>query len=154
MCKFCWTLLVLLIVAGAVGVWRFMAGAPTTLAEDGRQVIQVSAAERNLVLGEMREFLVAVRKIVEAAEKNDMDTVASAAAAAGMKVTHAMPAGLMGKLPLEFKQLGMSVHSGFDQIALDAQSLGDPAHAREQLVQLLYKCEGCHASFRLEAAAE
>ena len=154
MCKLCWTLLVLLIAVAGVGVWRFMAGAPTTVAEDGRRVIQVSSAERNLVLREMREFLVAVRKIVEAAEKNDMDAVATAAAAAGMKVTHAMPPGLMGKLPLEFKQLGMSVHSGFDQIALDAQSLGDPGHTRGQLVQLLYKCEGCHASFRLEAAGQ
>ena len=61
---------------------------------------------------------------------------------------------LIGKLPLEFKQLGFSVHRDFDQIALDAESLGDRDHTLKQLAVLMQKCVVCHASHALSAGTE
>lgn len=43
---------------------------------------------------------------------------------------------LIGGLPLEFKQLGFSVHRDLDQIALDAESLGDRDHTLKQFSHL------------------
>ena len=36
-----------------------------------------------------------------------------------------MPAGMMGKLPPEFRMLGMQTHMAFEEIALEAVSMAD-----------------------------
>ncbi|HID48188.1 MAG TPA: hypothetical protein EYP40_00985, partial [Chromatiales bacterium] len=38
----------------------------------------------------------------------------------------------------------------FDQLALDAEQLGDPAHALAQLSTLMQNCVACHAVYRIE----
>lgn len=61
-----------------------------------------------------------------------------------------MPKSLAGKHPVSFKKLGSDTHRKFDELALDAEQLGDKDHALSQLGSLLNNCVSCHSSFRLD----
>jgi hypothetical protein len=109
--------------------------------------------ERELVLSEMRMFLSATQQITAAIHAEDMAQVAKAARGVGRAAAQAVPGTLMGKLPGEFKQLGLATHSAFDQLALDAEQLGDPAYALEQLSGLMNNCVACHAAYQIRPPA-
>ena len=65
----------------------------------------------------------------------------------------AVPGSLVGKLPLAFKKLGFDTHARFDELALDAEQLGDRDHALAQLNAILMNCVACHAAYRFEVPA-
>ena len=115
-----------------------------------RKPIRLTAEEKAHIHLEMRLFLSGTQKIVTAASANDMKTVATAARELGMAAAHEVPAKLREKLPLEFKKLGHATHQGFDDLARDAESLGDANHALRQLGQVMSNCVSCHAMYRLE----
>lgn len=115
-----------------------------------RTPIRLTQEEKAHVHMEMRQFLATTQKIVSAASANEMKTVAEAAREAGMAAAHEVPPGLRAKLPLEFKKLGQATHQGFDDLARDAESLGDSNQALKQLGQVLGNCVSCHAMYRLE----
>ena len=117
----CVAALVLGLVLAALGYRVIFAGAVTP-APDGRSAILLNAAERDLVLTEMRAFLQAVQGIVQAVSAGDPAGAAQAARAVGSAGTAEVPISLMAKLPVGFKQLGMATHGAFDQLALDAES--------------------------------
>lgn len=116
---------------------------------DSRTAIMLSAGERDLVLAEMRDFLLALQQITSAAVADNMDAVAQAAQRVGRTAQGEVPLSLVAKLPLEFKQLGFETHAKFDQIALDAGQLGDRDHVLEQMAEVMNNCVGCHAGFKL-----
>jgi len=116
-------------------------------AGDTRNLISISEDERLYVLQDMRDLLATVNAVVEAAGANDMARLAASAKAAGMASTQGVPAGLPAKLPGPFKQMGAEMHRGFDQIAQDAQTLGDRDRALGQLARTLQLCVGCHAAY-------
>lgn len=120
---------------------------------DGRTRLPLSPAERAFVLNEMRHLLAANQAILAAALAGDMQRVAAEAARVGMADVRNMPpqlrGALLGKLPLEFKQLGFTVHEGMDAIAADAAGLGDRDHTLGQLAALLNKCVACHAAYTI-----
>lgn len=120
---------------------------------DTRQEIVLNAEEKAAVLLEMRQFLTGVQGITSALAKGDVKDVAPIASGLGMKATHDMPAALRTKMPLEFRQKGMAVHQAFDQVAMDAEGLGDVKHTLGQMGVLLQTCVSCHAQFRIERAA-
>lgn len=144
-------LLATLVFFGAIG----RTTAPDATSSDKRARLPLTIAERDIVLGEMRGLLTSSQAILDAALANDLKRAAQAARAAGMGEVENIPmeirGPLIGKLPLEFKQLGFSVHRDFDQIALDADSLGDRDHTLKQLSQLMQKCVACHASYAIAA---
>ncbi len=152
------TVIYLAIIAGLVGVIAVMAytflvaGKTTITAEDPRRAIVLDPPERALVLTEMRGFLTAVQTITDAAVRNDAKAIAAAAKPMGMAAAGGVPPALAAKLPLEFKQLGHSVHQDFDRIALDAEAMGDTRHSLTQLGETLGKCVACHAMFQLTAS--
>jgi len=152
MCKLCWTLLILLLLALGGAAYKWVVLGSVEAAPDGRQAIRVTEEERNLVLGEMRDFLVAVQAIVDAVNRAALDEAAAAATKVGMAAQQGVPPQLMGKLPLAFKKLGFDTHRKFDELALDARQLGDPSHTLSQLGRLLTNCTACHASYSLVAA--
>ena len=78
-----------------------------------------------------------------------MDTVASVARSLGSPMTQHVPPDLKQALPEGFRKLGFSVHSDFDRIALDAESLGDGKHTLSQLGETLSKCVSCHGSYQI-----
>ncbi|MDP2432366.1 MAG: hypothetical protein Q8O33_10055 [Pseudomonadota bacterium] len=117
-----------------------------------RAPIHLTMEEKAHIHQEMRLFLSSTQKIVAAAAANDTKGVAAAARAAGMAAAHEVPAKLRGKLPMQFKKLGHATHVAFDDLARDADSLGDANHALRQLGQVMENCVSCHAVFRIETA--
>lgn len=152
-CKLCWSISGILILAIIAMSYKFMVVGSVVPATDGRQAIVLEPAERDLVLTEMRMFLASVQKITQAATAEDMVTVAKAAREVGLAAQQAVPGSLMGKLPLAFKKLGFDTHSKFDALALDAEQLGDPKHALQQLSTLMNNCVGCHSAYQIQSAA-
>ena len=145
----CWAALLLVLVLGWLGYKLVIVG-ETQPAADGRTAILLSPGERDLVLAEMRAFLQAVQGIAQAVSEGDPGAAAADARAVGAAAAAGVPVSLMAKLPLGFKQLGLATHGAFDQLALDAEQLGDLGHTQSQLAALLGNCVGCHAAFRID----
>jgi hypothetical protein len=78
-----------------------------------------------------------------------METVAREARILGTSMSHHMPADLKQALPQGFRKMGHAVHSSFDQIALDAESLGDSQHTLSQLGETLTRCVSCHSAYQI-----
>jgi hypothetical protein len=149
--KNAWFVSVLLLsVAANVGlVYKFILSGSTAEIADQRTAILLDDSEREIVLGEMRTFLSATQRISQGIATDDMAAVAVAARSVGQAAAQGVPGSLAGKLPLEFKKLGHATHRSFDQIAMDADDMGDPTHALGQLSVLLNNCVSCHAIFQI-----
>ena len=118
--------------------------------EQSRTAIGLDQSERALVLAEMRAFLQSVQIITQSLSAEDLPAAAAAARQVGAKAAAHVPDTLKAKLPAGFKALGSATHHAFDQLALDAEQLGDPDHTLGQLADLLGNCVGCHATYRIE----
>ncbi|MDQ1362300.1 MAG: hypothetical protein QG652_160 [Pseudomonadota bacterium] len=141
------------LVTAAVLVTLFVRG-QTAPSSDGRRAIMLAPAERDLVLAEMRNMLGSVQGILHAVNADDMPKVITYARASGMQAAADINPGLMAKLPLEFKQLGLGVHNGFDNLALIIeQNQADREEIMQRLAVQLDSCVQCHASYRIEVAA-
>lgn len=121
---------------------------PGPMADD-RTILALTPDERMMVLEEMRLLLDGVGKLTGALGKQDMPAAAAAAHEMGMKMAHETPPALREKLPMEFRQLGFSVHRDFDQIAMDAESMKDVSHSLNQLSATLKNCVSCHAAYQI-----
>lgn len=126
------------------------AGEAPSLAPDARQPLALNAGEANFLRTEMRDFLKGLQQIVEGASRNDMKRVAATAKVLGMAGAHHVPQGLRMKLPADFKVQGHAVHTAFDDIARDAESLGDPMQTQKQVGLILQQCVACHNQFRIK----
>jgi hypothetical protein len=149
--RLCWTLTALLALALTAALYVFLVRGSVAPASDGRSAILLDPGERDLVLTEMRGFLRATQDILVAATKGDPGGAAKAARTVGVAAQRGVPASLMGKLPLGFKQLGFDTLGRFDQLALDAESLGDANQLLTALGELMANCVACHAAFRIDA---
>ena len=110
----------------------------------------LQSGERDLVLSEMRGMLSATQGILEGANRGDMNHAVKAARSAGMAAAADVNPGLIAKLPLEFKLLGMSVHRDMDEIAKAAES-GTPApEILKMTANVLTKCAACHSAWQLK----
>jgi hypothetical protein len=147
-----------LVAWAAIGLWLltviaavvyFIRG-QTVPSADGRQAILLAPAERDLVLGEMRAMLISVQGIVQATQAGDRARVAAAARTSGMAAAVDLDPALMAKLPLEFKQLGMGVHRGFDELAAAAAAGAGTGDILARLGTQLSACVGCHAGYRID----
>jgi len=152
-CKFCWGLSALLVVAMAATAYMFVIRGNVVASDDGRTAIILSAGERDLVLAEMRGFLEGVQAITAGLAEKDMAAVSASAHEVGMANAQGVPASLMGKLPLEFKQLGMKTHQAFDELAMEAKDMGDEQIVLTKVSELMLNCTSCHAAFRLDVEA-
>ena len=153
MCKVCWIFVAVLVLLSAAVTYKFVIQGQVTDSADGRTAILLEGNERDLVLFEMRVFLESVHLITSGISENDMTRVASAARQSGSNAQMAVPGSLVGKLPLAFKKLGFDTHARFDELALDAEQLGDRDHALAQLNAILMNCVACHATYRFEVSA-
>lgn len=140
------------IVLWVVGVimisWLFIKGA-TTPGSDGRTEIALVPAERDLILAEMRQLLKGVQGVITAVKEQNAKGAEQAARAVGMGMAADVEPAIMMKLPLPFKQMGMSVHSDFDAIADGAaQGEGGP-QTLQRLSNIMSRCTTCHDMYRL-----
>ncbi|MEW8027723.1 MAG: hypothetical protein AB2792_20150 [Candidatus Thiodiazotropha sp.] len=144
--------LLLLVIVGLL--YKFLWRGEIIPASDGRSTILMPQHERDLVLGEMRGFLQAVQVILAAVNEEDTQGIADAARAVGATQQQAMPGTLVKRLPAGFKMLGFDTHRRFDQLALDAEQLGDSQHSLQQLAELMANCVSCHATYRIDSVNE
>jgi hypothetical protein len=152
--KTCLGVISLLLLIISVGVYKFVFQGNVIESTDGRISIQLNSSERDLVLQEMRAFLSSVQQITQAVTEEDMETIAKSAKVVGKAAQGAVPGTLVGKLPLEFKQLGFDTHIKFDELALNAEDFGDTNQVLTQLSTLMQNCVACHAAYRIDVADE
>jgi len=138
----------LLIVIITGGIYKFIIQGDTSKSSDGRELIHLSAGEKDFVLTEMRLFLNSVQQITQGIAENDMEIVIAQAKASGAAMQREVPEKLAQKLPLQFKKLGFDTHAKFEQLALDTEDLGDREHTLSQLSVLLQNCTSCHEIYR------
>ncbi len=143
--------LLLWLVTVAVFAWFFIRGntAPGT---DSRTAIMLAPGERAMILSEMRGLLAGVHDILDAINRNDMKQVASTARGVGTAFAADVNPAIMAKLPLPFKQLGMSVHHDMDDLATAADSGKPAAELQTMLTNPMTKCVACHSAWQLKSA--
>jgi hypothetical protein len=141
-----------IISAGLLG-WFFFQGS-TTPSADGRTVVHLAPTERDFILTEMRQLLRAVHGVVTGVSDPDQTRghaqAAGAARSAGMKMAVDDNPTLMLKLPLPMKQLGMSVHRDFDELA-DAITGGATSQdVLQRLSTITTRCLACHEMYQIK----
>ena len=146
--KILWVIICVLLILLSVIGYKFVQGS-VALSEDNRVAVVLSKDERNLILQEMRNFLISTQGVSEAITNNDMNLAASLATKAGMVAEKNTPGSLLSKIPLSMKTMGFDTRKKFDEISADAMQLKDPLHSRKQLDQLMKNCIACHANFKL-----
>jgi cytochrome c556 len=98
----------------------------------------------------MRQLLKAVHGVVTAVGTGDLDRKAAgqAARAAGMAMAADVNPAIMMKLPLPFKQMGMSIHKDMDALA-DAAAQGESTgQLLQRLSSMTARCTTCHDMYR------
>lgn len=122
----------------------------TRPATDGRTEILLAPAERDLVLAEMRDLLKAVHGVVTVlgSPSPNLKEAEGAARGAGMAMAAEVNPAIMLKLPLAFKQLGMSIHKDMDHLA-DGIAKGEtPQQMLNRLSSMTARCTTCHDMYR------
>ncbi len=135
--------------AAVLGALLFAGAAAAAGPADRRAPLVLLDAERHIVLEEMRNFLAVLQTIADALPREDMKEIARAARSMGSGAANEIPPQTVAKLPEAFKVLAGGVHTTFDLIALDAESLADPRHTLTQVSELLQKCNACHGIYQI-----
>ncbi|MGE5468201.1 MAG: hypothetical protein ACM3Y9_12330 [Ignavibacteria bacterium] len=139
--------IVLWVATIGVFAWFFVHGA-TAPGSDQRTAILLAPAERDFVLTEMRGLLSGVHGILDGIDGADRTRIATAARAIGMASATDVEPALMTKLPLPFKELGMSVHHDMDSLAQAAEAGKPYPELQRMLTATMSKCIACHATWQ------
>ena len=139
-----------MVTIGVAG-WFFVQGW-TTEGTDGRTQIVLAPAERDLILGEMRMLLKAVHGVVAGLAGQDQEAdraqMEQAARSAGMHMAEDVNPALMAKLPLPFKQMGMSIHKDMDALADAVTQKETSQQILQRLSNMTARCTACHDMYR------
>ncbi|MFN3077622.1 MAG: hypothetical protein ABT940_12210 [Alphaproteobacteria bacterium] len=142
----------------AIGLWvatllgggvMFVRG-NTQPSRDGRLTVILNAEERELVLKEMRQLLVAVQTISVGLSERNTRIVQEAARTVGMAAVQGVPPGAMLKLPAEFKHMGLEIHKAFDEIGDIADRVEALDGVQKRMGSLLGMCVACHNTYRFK----
>ena len=135
-----------------VAGWFFVQGW-TTPGTDGRMHIVLAPAERDLIQAEMRMLLKAVHGVVTGLAGQDPEAdrtqIEQAARSAGMAMATDVNPALMAKLPLPFKQMGMSIHRDMDALADGIVQKETSQQILERLSNMTARCTACHDMYRI-----
>jgi len=141
--------IVLWVIGVAIVGWIFMKGW-TTPGTDGRTEIVLAPPERDQVLAEMRQLLKAVHGVVTGLSDpaQGMIEAERAARAAGMSMAADVDPAIMMKLPVAFKQMGMSIHKDMDELADAIVQKETPQQILQRLSGMTARCTICHDLYR------
>lgn len=148
----CVAAIILWTVTLAVAGWFFVQGW-TTKGADGRMEILLAPAERDQILAEMRQLLKAVDGVVRGLGETEPDRklMETATRAAGMQMAADTSPAIMAKLPLAFKQMGMSIHKDMDALADAVVQKETPQQILQRLSSMTARCTICHELYRFGA---
>lgn len=140
-----------ILTIGVAG-WLFVRGW-TTQGTDERKDIVLAPTERDLILSEMRLLLKAVHGVVTGLASQDQEAdrtqIEQAARSAGMDMAADVNPVLMAKLPLPFKQMGLSIHQDMDALADAIVQKETPQQILQRLSSMTARCTACHDVYRL-----
>jgi hypothetical protein len=114
---------------------------------DKRVAINVSQAEKNQVLYEMREFLHGFHNLNIALARQDMKVLALTARPMG-PLLERLPVSLKERLPEEFTQLAIAMNEAFQNLAREAETKGNMTKNHENMAEIMTYCSGCHDTYR------
>ncbi len=128
------------------------------VAADRRIAIDVTQAEKNHILYEMREFLHGLHGINHAMAKQDMQALANTARPMGALLDR-IPPGLKEKLPEEFTQMAIAFNEALQLLASKAEARAGKGEAglretHENIAEVLTYCSGCHDTYRFNVAVK
>lgn len=151
--RWCKSVFVLWILTITVLGWFFIKGW-TAEGSDGRTEILLAAAERDQILAEMRLLLKAVDGIVRGLgePQRDVKQMEETARAVGMHMAADTEPAIMAKLPLPFKQMGMSIHKDMDVLADAIVQHETPQQILQRLSSITARCTTCHDMYRFRAS--
>jgi len=141
----------LLIIVG--GAYKFIIKGNVIEGRDSRITIELKAAERDFVLGEMRGLLSKVQGLLAAEADDDMDKFIQIAKVLKDDSKGDTQQSLLGKMPIGFKKMSYQIHSDFTQL-YDNALAKESASTLKQVADLMQNCVACHATYNLQAAAE
>ncbi len=151
--RWCTWVFVLWILTITVLGWFFIKGW-TAEGSDGRTEILLAAAERDQILAEMRLLLKAVDGIVRGLgePQRDVKQMEETARAVGMHMAADTEPAIMAKLPLPFKQMGMSIHKDMDVLADAIVQHETPQQILQRLSSITARCTTCHDMYRFTSS--
>jgi cytochrome c556 len=144
--------LMLWVMTIAAFSWFFVKGW-TTEGSDGRVEILLAPAERDQILAEMRHLLKAIDGIIRGLgePKPDLKQMEETTRAVGMHMAADAEPAIMAKLPLPFKQMGMSIHKDMDALADAIVQNETPQQILQRLSSMTARCTACHDMYRFSA---
>ena len=147
--SFCLGAIILWIITLTVAGWFFVKGW-TAKGSDGRTEILLAPVERDQILAEMRLLLKAVDGIVRGLGEPlpDAKQMETTARSAGMKMAADTEPAIMAKLPLPFKQMGMSIHNDMDALGDAIAQNETPQQILKRLSSMTARCTACHDMYR------
>ncbi|OQW32663.1 MAG: hypothetical protein A4E19_04675 [Nitrospira sp. SG-bin1] len=148
----CFTAVCLLILTWTIGGWIFVKGW-TAQGSDGRTEILLAPAERDQILAEMRLLLKAVDGVVRGLgdPQPGLKQMEEIARASGMTMAADTEPAIMVKLPLPFKQMGMSIHKDMDALADAIAQNETPQQILQRLSSMTARCTVCHDMYKFRA---
>lgn len=149
----CLAAILLWIMAMAIGGWFFVKGW-TAKGSDGRTEIFLAPAERDQILAEMRQLLKAVDGVIRGLgePQPDLKQMEETARAVGMHMAADTEPAIMIKLPLPFKQMGMSIHKDMDGLADAIMQNETSQQLLKRLSSITARCTVCHDMYRFKAS--
>ncbi|MCS6302051.1 MAG: cytochrome c [Nitrospira sp.] len=151
--NFCRAAVILWVATLGVGGWFFVKGVTKT-GSDGRVEIILAAAERDQILAEMRSLLKAVDGLIRGLGEPNPDPrqMEATARAVGMNMAADTEPTIMAKLPLPFKQMGMSIHKDMDALADAIVRHETSQQILQRLSSMTARCTACHDMYRFKAS--
>ena len=123
---------------------------PQAQAGDTREGVGLLPDETEFVRRRMRENLVALHRILDAAAKDDMRTVALVATHAGnLPMLGQQYPSLRGIIPPPWTQLGRMVHTEVGNLARAARRGMPVEELPEHLARVTSGCVSCHNTYRI-----
>ena len=147
---FCIVVLTLWFVALSTVGWMFLQGW-TAPGADGRTVIVLAPTERDQILAEMRQLLKAMHGVVSGMSTQNPAQASEAARSVGLHMAADVDPAIMLKLPLAFKQMGMSVHRDMDALADGIQAGAPTSRVLGQMAEIMSRCTTCHDLYRFSS---
>ena len=118
-----------------------------------RMVVQLTEAEREYILNEMRAQLDMLYIMSEGLSRKDLATVASAARRRGSDTLNTAPAAVFERTPAAFRDMIIASRAKIDQIAVEAGRKVEPEVILKRTTELLQLCNSCHADWQLKVIA-
>ncbi|RUA31742.1 MAG: hypothetical protein DSY76_01130 [Bacteroidetes bacterium] len=119
------------------------------LPNDTRTTVKYAPDLRELVMSEMRDYLVIMAEIQQGIAENNPDKIYEAASRQGQASIDETPARLLKLSPLACKQMGFRGHHLFQAIADSAKTNYNPKTTIKQMADLTNNCVACHATYKV-----